>query len=42
MNRVIDLHSSKQTPTKNRSPPKGVYSVSGLEWHRHKHPVEKV
>jgi len=41
MNRVMDLDSSKQTRTRNRSPPKGVYHLSGLEWHRHKHPVEE-
>lgn len=30
-----------QTPTRNRTPPESVYNISGLEHHRHKHPVEE-
>lgn len=41
MNGVGDLHSSKQTPTRNRSPTKGVYNISGWEWQGHKHLVEE-
>lgn len=40
-NGVRDLHSSKQTPARNASPPKTVHSISGWEWQGCKHLIEE-